>query len=87
MTNATSSCKKSWENVVCSAYLEDNMVFNKSLPPPPLLKLYQIQNDIQTNNHQLCKGEGGGAVSSTLHWFDLCYAFAFIRKEHFFKVF
>ena len=36
------------------------MVFNKSLAPPPLSKLYQIQNVIQTNSHQLCKGRGGG---------------------------
>ena len=27
---------------------------------PPLSKLYQIQNVIQTNSHQLCKGRGGG---------------------------
>ena len=54
--------------MVCSAYFEDNMVFNKSLPPPPLSKLYQIQNGIQTDSHQLVKGEGGGSVA---HCIDL----------------
>ena len=60
------------------------MVFNKSLPPPSLSKLYQIQNGIQANSPQLWRREGGSAA----HFIDfICVTSSLFTKGVFFFFF
>ena len=72
--------------MVCSAYFEDNTVFNKSLSPPPYQSCTRSKIAFKPS-HQLWKGKGGGGGGrgGESVAFDLAYAFAFIRNELFFE--
>ena len=58
-SKATSNCKKSWDTVVCSAYFEDNMVFNKSLPPPRYQSCTRSKMVFTPTVINFARGKGG----------------------------